>query len=101
MVNREVNGAPRRKGAAAASEETMGQRIARLRVAFGYTQEQLGEMVGATKSAVSQWETGSSKNIKLATFLRLLDALHTDANYLIWGDKRRPPSSDPGGDASP
>jgi len=75
--------------------ETMGDRIKRLRVARGYTQEAFGQLVGVTKSAVSQWEDGSSKNVKLETFVRVLEVLHTDANYLIWGDSRTGPNGEP------
>lgn len=70
--------------------ETMGDRIRRLRQARGLTQEQLAEGAGVTKSAVSQWEGGSSKNLKLPTFLKVLDLLMTDANYLIYGENRGP-----------
>lgn len=77
--------------------ETMGDRIKRLRVARGYTQEAFGRLVGVTKSAVSQWEDGSSKNVKLGTFVRVLEVLHTDANYLIWGDARTGPAPSPAG----
>lgn len=68
--------------------EVMGDRIRRLRIARGLTQEEFGRLVGVSKSAVSQWESGSTKNIKLETFLHVLEVLHTDAGYLIWGDER-------------
>lgn len=66
----------------------MGERIRQLRVARGLTQEQLAKLSGVTKSAVSQWEDGSTKNLKLQTFLLVLDALGTDANFLIYGENR-------------
>jgi len=68
----------------------MADRVRALRIARGMTQEQFGKLVGVSKSAVSQWEDGSTKNIKLATFLRVVEVLHTDANYLIWGEGRTP-----------
>jgi transcriptional regulator with XRE-family HTH domain len=78
--------------------ETMGDRIRQLRVARGYSQEELGSLVGVSKSAVSQWELGATKNIKLETFLRVVEILHTDANYLIWGkDRVRPRVGSSGG----
>lgn len=70
--------------------ETMGDRIRRLRVAKNYTQEQFGKLVGVSKSAVSQWEDGSTKNIKLVPFLKAVDVLGTDVLYLIHGDSRAP-----------
>lgn len=75
--------------------ETMAHRIKRLRIARGYTQEQFAALCGVTKSAVSQWEGGSTKNVKLMTFLKVLDTLRTDANYLIYGEKRRPEGREP------
>lgn len=70
--------------------ETIGDRIRILRVARGLTQEQLAKRSGVTKSAVSQWEDGSTKNLKLQTFMLVLEALQTDADYLIFGENRRP-----------
>jgi len=75
--------------------ETMGDRIKQLRIARGLTQPALGELCGGvTKSAVSQWEDGSTENIKLRTFIRLCEVLQTDPQYLIWGADRSP-SGDP------
>lgn len=76
--------------------ETMGDRIRALRQARGYTLERLAQLAGVTKSAVHQWEDGSTKNLRLVTFLKVLEALHTDANYLIWGPSRQPHPSSPG-----
>lgn len=61
-----------------------------LREAKELTQTQLGEKVGVTKSAVSQWELGQTSNIKLQTFLRLLDILGTKYEYLVFGAARGP-----------
>lgn len=41
-------------------EESLGQRIARLRRSKGLTQEELGDKVGISSQAVSKWETDSS-----------------------------------------
>ncbi|MDD4006214.1 MAG: helix-turn-helix transcriptional regulator, partial [Bacilli bacterium] len=41
-------------------EESLGQRIARLRRNKGHTQEELGDKVGVSSQAVSKWETDSS-----------------------------------------
>jgi transcriptional regulator with XRE-family HTH domain len=70
---------------ALAAMETMGDRIRTLREARKLTQDQLAKAVGVTKSAVSQWEGGSTKNIKLGTFLSLLGVLSTDYEYLVYG----------------
>jgi DNA-binding transcriptional regulator YiaG len=68
--------------------ETMGERIRQLRKARNLTQEEFAKIVGVTKSAVSQWEDGSTKNLKLETFLRVVEALHTDPEFLIFGPER-------------
>lgn len=70
--------------------ETMGDRIRQLRIARGLTQTLLGGLVGVTKSAVSQWEDGSTSNVKLQVFMRLCQALRTDPHYLIYGENRAP-----------
>jgi transcriptional regulator with XRE-family HTH domain len=70
--------------------ETMGDRIKALRQARRLSQEGLGTAVGVTKSAVSQWEAGATQNIKLKTFLALLEVLGTDYEYLVYGADRAP-----------
>ena len=42
----------------------IGDRIKRLRKERGYTQEQLGNLIGVQKSAVQKYEKGTIKNIK-------------------------------------
>ena len=78
--------------------ETMGDRIKMLRESKDYTQAELGALVGVTKSAVCQWENGQTANIKLQTFLRLLDVLGTKYEYLVYGAAK--PSRGPGGGVS-
>ena len=41
-------------------ELQLKDRIAAVRKAAGLTQEQLGELVGVTRQAVSKWESGGS-----------------------------------------
>lgn len=71
--------------------QTMGERIRILREQKDLTQDKLGELVGVSKSAVSQWECGETRNIKLETFLKLLEALEIDFAYLLFGPRRRAP----------
>lgn len=69
--------------------QTMGERIRTLREAKGWTQQALGERVGVSREAVSQWEIGPTKNIKNATFLALLRELGTTYEYLMFGPDER------------
>ena len=65
--------------------ESMGDRIRLRREGQSMTQAQLAMAVGVTKAAVSAWELGSTQNIKLKTWLKLLAVLHTTAEYLLEG----------------
>ena len=54
----------------------IGEIIKNARLTKGYTQEELGEMLGVQKSAVAKWESGRVKNIKrdtLAALSKILD----------------------------
>ncbi len=73
-----------------ASMQTMGDRIRLLREARALTQKQVGDYCKVTDASVSQWERGSTANIKLATFLLLCEILTTDPQYLIFGPDRKP-----------
>ena len=65
--------------------KSLGTRIRTLREAGGLTQTDLAVALGLSKATVSAWETGSS-NLKLQTFLRILDVLGVaEPEYLIRG----------------
>lgn len=93
MLNLEVKDACRQVSYAM-SMETMGERLKRLRVARNYTQAEFAKLVGVTKSAVSQWEADSTKNLRLPILARVLEVLGTDLQYLVWGENRAPAGSD-------
>lgn len=59
-----------------------------LREARGLSQAALAKLCGVTPGAVSQWELGSTENIKLEPFLRLCDALVVTPHYLVFGPAR-------------
>jgi DNA-binding transcriptional regulator YiaG len=66
--------------------ESLGTRIRTLREAGGLTQMDLAMAIGVTEAAVSAWETGNSLDLKLQTFLRILDVLGVaEPEYLIRG----------------
>jgi transcriptional regulator with XRE-family HTH domain len=66
--------------------DRLGTRIRTLREAGGLTQTDLALAVGVTQAAVSSWETGNPLNLKLQTFLRILDVLGVaEPEYQIRG----------------
>ena len=66
--------------------ETMGQRIRALRVGLGMTQEELAEITLIPKPTLSSYEN-DRVDIKSSVIAELAEALETDPNYLILGDK--------------
>lgn len=46
---------------------TMGEYIKQLRLEHGWSQEELGKMVGVNRAAVNKWELGTVENIKRST----------------------------------
>lgn len=76
--------------------ETIGDRIKHLRIAKGYSQQQLAKLLGLTKGAVSQWEVGLTKNLKNAPLMDLCKIFGVSAEYLVNGAARagrgRPPT---------
>lgn len=59
-------------------------RIAAVRKTAGLTQEQLGELVGVSRQAVSKWEAGQTIP-DAVTIARLCEALHVSADYVLLG----------------
>ena len=64
--------------------EEMKDRIAAARKLAGLTQEQLGELLGVTRQAVSKWESGQTVPDTM-TVARLCEALHVSADYVLLG----------------
>jgi transcriptional regulator with XRE-family HTH domain len=84
------------------TEESMAQRIKRLREAKNLTQPALANLLvsmGApsttSKATVAKWENGDTKNMANGTFILLCQALGTDPPYLLWGPDRVPPERTP------
>lgn len=66
---------------------TIGFQIQSLRKAKGYTQNQLGDMVGVSFQAVSKWERGETLP-DIATFVILAEVLDTTIDMLLHGGKK-------------
>ena len=60
----------------------IGNRIKEAREALGLTQTELGEMIGVTGSAITNYEKETSHPKELIMY-KLIEALKVDANYLF------------------
>jgi transcriptional regulator with XRE-family HTH domain len=67
-----------------------GSRIRAAREALGLTQGGLAERVGVSRSAVAQWETDRSGQIR-ANLTRISAALGVSVGFLVTGEGSRPP----------
>ena len=72
-------------------------RIAAVRKAAGLTQEQLGELLGVSRQAVSKWESGQTTP-DASTIAALCEKLHVSADYVLLGREPEPQSA---GSAAP
>ena len=61
----------------------MGERIKRLRLERGMTQEELGKAVGLQRAAINKYEKGIVENIKRTTIIKLAEVLRTTPSYLV------------------
>ncbi|WP_045860340.1 helix-turn-helix domain-containing protein [Teredinibacter purpureus] len=61
------------------------ERLVKARQAVGLTQRQLGERLGCSGSAVAQWETGETANIRLEYLFLLADISGYSARWLATG----------------
>ncbi len=67
--------------------ETIGFQIQSLRKLKGYTQNQLGELVGVTFQAVSKWERGETLP-DIGTLVNLAEVLETTVDNLLNGGRK-------------
>lgn len=68
------------------------RRLAAVRKAAGLTQEQLGDLVGVTRQAVSKWESGQAVPDALV-IAAVCQTLHVSADYILLG--REPGEGEP------
>lgn len=62
----------------------VGERLRRLRVGKGWTQEELGEMLGITKGAVQKYENGQIRNFKVDSIRKLCQIFELSPVYFIF-----------------
>ena len=70
--------------AAATAEETVGARIRAARLERGMTQADLAEEVGVSRSAVAQWETERSGQVR-GNLTRIASVLAVTVEHLLSG----------------
>jgi|TARA_R110000851_G_C13102500_1_gene568960 transcriptional regulator with XRE-family HTH domain len=69
---------------------TIAERIRDARLYAGITApSELARRCGVSRSAVSQWESGDTKNIKLANLERVAEACKVDMAWLVTGKGRK------------
>ncbi len=61
----------------------MSKRIKSLRTSKGFTQEELGRLVGVRKAAVQKWESGQTTNLKRSTIEKLAKVFGVTGSYLM------------------
>ena len=66
----------------------IGARIRSAREDQGWTQDQLAEAVGVSRSAVAQWETGRAGQVT-TNLTRVAAALGVGVEYLMYGTDAR------------
>lgn len=65
----------------------MGERIKKLREEKGWTQEELGKIIGVQRAAIQKYEKGYVENIKKTNIKLMAEALGVTATYLMgWDD---------------
>src|SRR3979411_2152037 len=69
----------------------IGARIRTAREEHGWTQDQLAEAVGVSRSAVAQWETGRAGQVT-TNLTRIAEVLEVGVEYIMYGDHKRVPA---------
>ena len=67
---------------------TFGEKIKKIRLDRNMTLEQVGEIVGVSKSTVHKWETNDIRNMGRSKIIKLAYALSVEPGYLMgWDDE--------------
>ncbi len=77
--------------------EQVGERIRAVRREHGWTQDELANAVGVSRSAVAQWETGRAGQLS-ANLSRVASVLGVGVEYLLHGDNKLAPRQASSGD---
>lgn len=77
-------------------EETgdgLGERLYDLRAKAGYSQEQLAELLGVSRQAVSRWEVGQGKP-EIDNVVKLAQIYQVSVDYVLTGEQHVPSVSE-------
>lgn len=66
----------------------IGDYIKKLRTEKGYSQEELGALLGVQRAAVQKWECGTVKNLKRETIKKLSEIFSVDPSSFIDKDRK-------------
>jgi len=80
-------------------KETMGERLARLRVMKGWSLAEAAKRFGTSRTAIWKWEHGETTHVRAETLHLVAQAYGTDMAYILWGEDRAP--EDPPAGSSP
>jgi len=65
----------------------ISERLQELRKKAGYSQEQLAEMLGLSRQAVSKWESGQGKP-EIDNIVKLTEIYKVSADYILLGAEK-------------
>ncbi len=72
----------------------IAERLRELRKKAGYSQEQVAEMLGLSRQAISKWESGQGKP-EIGSVIKLTEIYDVSADYILLGIENRIPASVP------
>lgn len=62
------------------------ERLQELRKKAGYSQEQVAEMLGISRQAISKWESGQG-NPEIDNIIKLTEIYHVSTDYILLGQE--------------
>lgn len=77
----------------------IGSRLKELRKEKGLTLEQVGNIIGVSKSTILKYEKGETQNMKRANIQKLAEYFGVSPTYLMGMEEMEPPAGTDGSDA--
>lgn len=72
----------------------IAERLQELRKKAGYSQEQVAEMLGISRQAISKWESGQG-NPEIDNVVKLIEIYNVSADYILLGRENNISVSEP------